>query len=746
MRHLTVLARLRRLAPRDMAKLCLLPGALALTACGHDPQAAQAPSDPPPFRSIDFPATGSRYTRYEVSVDLATTYADPFDRDQVALAAVFTDPSGAALEVPAFYFEDFARSAGSGAETTLTPRGIHGFKVRFAPTQPGDWSFHLVLRQANMSPVNSLPREFSVANSTRHGFVRQAPLDANSFVFDDGTPFFGVGENLVASDVAVYERALARLGATKATLARVRLRADLGLDLEWEAGLGRYDMRAAYVLDAIFAAAEQQGVAVMLSLLDSRAFSLVGDGQYVNNPYSVARGGPLPSDDPSAVWSNSAADASLRRLFDYLIARYGYSTALHSWELWHALDGVGANENELVTHFSAATDWHHTMAEFFRTRDPYKHLLTTSLAAAQQYDPAIFTAVDYAEALLSLPLQPDNDLSMVATQALDQLKAKLHRPLVIGQVALELPASLLLFEPQKAEAARRAGNEVAWAALLASAPSSALGMPEGSSEPAAGAVAVSGLGAFVAGEQLAALQGERRITQGDAGTSDVVQSISFVPGFHTLDTQAPATQFTVDELGLLNPDDSSLGAYLYNVSTTAFTSPTFHVTLRGPGRFDIVVGDASIIVGLLRVVVDGMAAKEVWVVGGTLVSVPLGAGAHSVTAESTGLGTIRIASYGMSAPQPLLRVRTLQSPKRIVGWIQNRLGTLTFARIGLVPGTLRGSSVTLTGVPSGDWSVEWWDLATGTSAPAVRQSASGGALVLTPPPFGFDAAFKASLP
>ena len=55
------------------------------------------------------------------------------------------------------------------------------------------------------------------------------------------------------------------------------------------------------------------------------------------NPFnSAVSGGFLAA--PQDLWNSTRAYSLFQRRFRYIVARWGYSTALMSWELWNEVD------------------------------------------------------------------------------------------------------------------------------------------------------------------------------------------------------------------------------------------------------------------------------------------------------------------------------------------------------------------------------------------------------------------------
>ena len=141
------------------------------------------------------------WQRAEFRVDHAPVATNCFDPDLIRLDATFTPPSGQSLTVPAFWYQDFSRALANGSEV-LTPVGARQWRIRFTPTEPGDYTLSLNIHTNNVSAGKPVMARFKVPvaqSSGQHGYVRVAP-DKRYFETTDGRPLRLVGENVCWGD------------------------------------------------------------------------------------------------------------------------------------------------------------------------------------------------------------------------------------------------------------------------------------------------------------------------------------------------------------------------------------------------------------------------------------------------------------------------------------------------------------------------------------------------------------------
>ncbi|MBN1854277.1 MAG: DUF5060 domain-containing protein [Pirellulales bacterium] len=125
-------------------------------------------------------------------------YDNPFDPQQVNLSLIIQTPQGRTLKLPAFFLQEYERKTitKSGRQTVwIYPIGEPVWKARFTPSEVGHYRVIAELRDAE-GVARSEAIEFSCVVSSRLGFVRVSRQDPRFFEFDEGQPFFPIGQNL----------------------------------------------------------------------------------------------------------------------------------------------------------------------------------------------------------------------------------------------------------------------------------------------------------------------------------------------------------------------------------------------------------------------------------------------------------------------------------------------------------------------------------------------------------------------
>jgi hypothetical protein len=377
--------------PAPLALIALLAlAAQLLVACGGPATPAATGSPPGATAGATSPAAttsaagraapglalriarqpGKVFDLAELTIETGVAATNPFDPAQVDLKVRFTSPSNQVVVAPAFSYQDFDPA-------TLEPKGAPNWRVRFTPSEPGRWQARAELAAP---ALKSEPVTFDVTpNPDAHGFVRIDKQNPRYFAFDDGTFFFPIGLNLgwstapPAGVLKDYERWLDKLSQNGGNVARVWM-ASWSFGIEWkDTGLGDYAarMKQAWLLDQVFAMAEQRHVYLMLTLLNHGAFSTSVNPEWKDNPYNTANGGPLT--DPRGFATDPRAKELFKRRMRYIAARWGYATNLLAWEWWNEVNWTPIDDIVLKP-------WIAEMTAYLRQYDPYQHLVSNSHA------------------------------------------------------------------------------------------------------------------------------------------------------------------------------------------------------------------------------------------------------------------------------------------------------------------------------------------------------------------------------
>ncbi len=468
--------------------------------------------------------------RFEERIDAPVDQANPFDPAQADVQAEFRAPSGNVTRVAAFVTRDYTRQLVNGREQ-LTPAGDRYWQVRFTPSEQGDWRW----RPAVAGQAGDW-RRFTVGAPAvdSHGFLRRNPDDSRYLQFDDGTPYFAIGENLAWYDARgtyAYDQWFDRLAAQGANYVRLWM-PSWAFGLEWTgrtsggvtSSLGNYSSRLdrAWQLDQVLDAAQRHGISVVLVIWNHGPFSLTSNSEWGDNPYNVANGGPLSG--PRQFFTDPEARRLQQQLLRYIVARWGHSPNLLAWELWNEVDLTDQpSVDEVVA-------WHRETAQTLRNIDPYGHLITTSLSepwgiavAAKQdlasVDAPLFRLWQIPEIdIVQAHLYTVGGIQADFTDAIPRIVANLQRfgkPVLVGEVGVDYrgPAETLAADPHGS-----AFHDFLWSGLFSE--SAGTGMSwwwDNVVDPQDWYYHLGPLASVLAGQRLAGMQAEAATAEGAAG-------------------------------------------------------------------------------------------------------------------------------------------------------------------------------------------------------------------------------------
>jgi hypothetical protein len=333
-----------------------------------------------------------QWSKMEYTISGLPDASNPFDPDCIRVDASITAPSGRVVVVPAFWYQAYTRDM-DGSTEVLTACGTPEWKLRYTPQEAGPHHVVLALSVNGDGPATVAEADFTPSAATsvgRTGWVRVA-ADGRYFETTDGKPLRLVGENVCWAGVRGtrdFDDWFDAMEKSGMNFARLWLDPwDMAIE-HTPGSLNCYSQEGAWKLDHVFSLAEQRGIYLMLCLdhhgmyqADDKGWG--GSNNFWNrsNPYSSDLGGPCANAD--AFFTSPGAAKLYEKRLRYLVARYGYSTHLHSWQFFNEIDNIYRQKVIVPEH---VLDWHKKMTPVLKGMDPYGHLVTTSLTGGSQRD------------------------------------------------------------------------------------------------------------------------------------------------------------------------------------------------------------------------------------------------------------------------------------------------------------------------------------------------------------------------
>ncbi|MBN1765371.1 MAG: DUF5060 domain-containing protein [Sedimentisphaerales bacterium] len=691
--------------------------------------------------------TVGQYEKFEATFTLVNSpYSDPFDPCVVDVTATFHAPDLSTVTVPAFYYIDYD-IVGQNTETYQNP-GTEQWKVRFAPTQVGTYTYDITVVDAGGTTVDSGIGTFNCVAGSNPGYIRIDPCDPYFLAYDDGTTRLNIGHNNCWQEGGIYgwENAMSKMNEAGENWTRLwmsQYSGDGGVELEgladdytgYFSGPGNLSMQTALRLDNFIEAAEEYGVALQLVFQYHGQFSTMTNPRWDLNPYNSDNGGFL--DDPAEFFTDAQAIQLTKNKYRYIIARWGYSTSILAWELFNEARYTDGWDDDPCM----VIDWHDEMSTYVRSIDPFGHLITTSAHGGTEFN--MIWDLDNIDLIQIHHYSGDTiDYFESATQSL----AGYGKPVIIGEFGappadgIDNPEDDLislsnLYRAQMYEALVL--HNGIWSALHVKS-SAHLWWWYNYIDPLDLYDEFTALARYAEGENL----GAYNLTTAPQAISGI-PTISAIPVLTDFWAESSQTSFTLS--GDYFPGMENLSQWLHGSNKSDYLSnPTFNLTMATDGYLNIHVEQVSDWGNIsLRVLVD---ENEVFSDSFTndlidfVISVPLSAGSQSVQVENTGEDWLQIGSYEFAPEEEaLLNSIGLSSNERAYLWIYDK-----DSKFGLTDnGTFSGETITVNNLDDGNYLVKVYETrGNGYIIDMDDADSSGGVLTCTLPDFRKDIAVK----
>lgn len=332
---------------------------------------------------VKIPKSVKLFDKYEIEVDIAADYENPFDFSQVSLQGVFTRPSGKVDIVDGFYYQDYSLFLGYRTGDGMKEDGKPNWQVRYTPTEAGKYQFILTLKDRSGKKVSSELFEFVSNDSEIKGFVRVSDDDPMYLEYDSGESFFGIGYgahlwSATDWDILRNKHYLSQLAAFDGNYMSINLQCQGGgvFDLEMPClEVGKYSLRNAYKLDYVLEAASKRGIYIIGCLNQNHALR---SRYWSESMYNKLKGGYCTNPEDFFT-SNESLQRQYNR-YRYTIARWGYSPNILCLELMNEVNYTdGARRAP-----ASVVKWHKDTANYIKSLDVNKHLISTCFGSGDK--------------------------------------------------------------------------------------------------------------------------------------------------------------------------------------------------------------------------------------------------------------------------------------------------------------------------------------------------------------------------
>lgn len=313
------------------------------------------------------------YQKAEWTIELQADFDNPYFQEDLALDMLLTSPTGKNIKLPCYY------ESGPSGKRSL-------WKARFSAQENGSYNYRFALRKNGKEVSLSKPSSFKVSASKLKGILHKG--NDWTFRFDNGDAFRGIGENICwesrddddskyfkalhENPKYNYEYMLPSLAKHGGNYFRTWI-CSWNLPLDWKSGINnrRYSNSTAYFNPSAIKKMER-----MVNLSDSLGLYIMltlGPGSHdaKNGRYGVSS---------ANFFIDAKAKEEYRNRLRFIIARWGYSSAIGAWEFFNEIDNVQFRDKNNPIPAEHIVQWHQEMADYVKKTDPYKHLVTTSIS------------------------------------------------------------------------------------------------------------------------------------------------------------------------------------------------------------------------------------------------------------------------------------------------------------------------------------------------------------------------------
>ncbi|MCM8786069.1 MAG: DUF5060 domain-containing protein [Candidatus Omnitrophica bacterium] len=334
-----------------------------------------------------------QFEKFEISFFLPQKYSNPFDPEEIDVKGVFIDPDDNTISIPGFYYQEYERFLENGEEI-LVPVGYPYWKIRFTPEKVGRYKFFVCLREYDKEIKTDINYFIVEPIETKNKFIKVSKTDNRFFSYKSGEFFYPVGFNIRSptderyakmmrknvdpdNGTFYYEYIFKKMKENGINFTEVWM-APWFSALEWKEnrpgyrGVGYYNLRNAWKIDKIIEFAEINDIYIQLVIINHGQLSTWCDQEWQDNPYNIKNGGFLKS--PNEFFTNERAKRLLKNKLRYIVARWGYSPYIFSWEILNEINLVGDSHNFYLG--EEITKWYKEMKEYLNEIDPFAHMVT----------------------------------------------------------------------------------------------------------------------------------------------------------------------------------------------------------------------------------------------------------------------------------------------------------------------------------------------------------------------------------
>jgi len=310
--------------------------------------------------------TIGKYEKFEIKLRLDyASYANPYNPEEIDVHAYFLSPEGDTTWVNTFYDNYNNKDE---------------WKVRFSPYLVGEWEYQVFAKDVDGTGEN-VKHTFTAIESDYHGCLNVSPDNPHYLVYHDGTSFYGVGAyypwgvnteglNLLEEsgvNIFGYWNGNYDNGGNGGGIHQIE---------SARTGIGYYDQDKCARVDEILNWAEARDLKMMFALwphdvLDKNVWGYNGWEENAFKEICAA----------SEFYSDSLSWEYQKKLYRYIIARWGYSRSMGIWEIVNEINGT---DGWAYGNHSAVLEWIQKVHSYFKENDYFNRPTTISKSGGSQ--------------------------------------------------------------------------------------------------------------------------------------------------------------------------------------------------------------------------------------------------------------------------------------------------------------------------------------------------------------------------
>jgi hypothetical protein len=589
----------------------------------------------------------------------------------------------------------------------------------------------------------------SISYNANHGFVRVSKNNPLYFEYSDGTPYFAVA--LGRSQGADGE-SYRRFAASGGNFNRLFL-TNGGFNIEEllprtpraDVGLGKMNLECSWNLDRTIELGEELGIHHILTLTNQWTFN----SMWKSHTYNKANGGMLNS--KNEYFTNEEAIKYFERRLRYIAARWSYSTAVASWDLWNEYSAMGAD-------LDVAIAWHKRIAHYLDELDVFDHIMHTNDGS--------LNGRDEMHALPEIQMVSTNNygvknIAKVAEVWTKRMTHEFNKPYILT----EFGPGHGIGNYGRMDPERRMVHDGLWSPVMSGSASTGMAWEGSWLGHERFCTYIHGVSSFV--EDIPFSKRTWKPVEVSSFTFVSPKPVHYGdvvfegwPGNFSMSKEKAVAQkfFQIDKEGnvenqeylsavLVSPDEKKTDWLTAPYGRTS--SVNFKMTYPKAGEFAVYVSELrdddptpeltvwvdnkeALRQALLPLKVDDYKPR----IYNQVYTVKVPAGAHTIGVANTGGGSILTAfelQGFIPRSGPDVEVRGLQTDDYVLLWLKNQKFTYLHETVGVEVKPQAAGVLGLSNVPDGTWVAEWMDTVAGKFFKTEVVKSAGGKLALKTP-------------